>query len=299
MDRITTLGNTSAMRDVILASQSKLADAQNQIATGVRFTRSSESPADAASFLRNQRSLDRLSQLERNSSNARLWLDTTDTALRDGVNSLTRARTLGVQGATDTNSPEARSAIASNLRSIADEMLTLANTEVNGRPIFAGTADTTIAYDASGNYLGDAGQVLRAVTQTDKFSVAASGPVAFGTPDGADPYNGTVFQVINNLADMVVAGDVDEIRAGIEALDTAMVRMQSETGRIGGLAARLDEIDARNLESQVTTQTQISDVRDVDMAEAILRLKSAESSYEATLSAAGRSLSRSLLDFLR
>lgn len=299
MQRVTTLGNTNAMRDAISASERRLGDAQNEIATGVKFDRSSQAPSDAATYLRNQRSLDRLGQLERNSSNARLWLDTTDTALRDGVSSLTRARTLGVQGATDTNSPEARSAIASNLRSVADEMLTLANTEVNGRPIFAGTADTTIAYDASGNYLGDGGQVLRAVTRTDKFSVAASGPIAFGTVNGADPYNGTVFQVINQLADMVEAGDVDEIRAGIEALDTAMVRMQSETGRIGGLAARLDEIDARNLESQVTTQTQISDVRDVDMAEAILRLKSAESSYEATLSAAGRTLSRSLLDFLR
>lgn len=299
MQRVTTLGNTNALQRVIAASEGRLSEAQEQIATGVKFTRSSQAPGDAATYLRNQRSLDRLGQLERNSSNARLWLDTTDTALRDGVSSLTRARTLGIQGATDTNSPEARSAIASNLRSLAEGMLTLANTEVNGRPIFAGTADTTIAYDATGAYLGDAGQVLRSVTQTDKFSVAASGPVAFGTPNGADPYNGTVFQAINQLADMVEAGDVAQIRAGVEALDTAMVRMQSETGRIGGLAARLDEIDSRNLDNQITTQTQISEVRDVDMAEAILRLKSAETSYEATLSAAGRSLSRSLLDFLR
>ena len=299
MQRVTTHGNSNAMKNAISASERRLGEAQDQIATGVKFNRSSQAPGDAATYLRNQRSLDRLGQLERNSSNARLWLDTTDTALQDGVASLTRARTLGIQGATDTNSPEARSAIASNLRSVAEQMLSLANTEVNGRPIFAGTADTAIAYDASGSYLGDAGQVLRAVTQTDKFSVAASGPIAFGVPNGADPYSGTVFQAINQLADMVEAGDVDQIRAGVEALDTAMVRMQSETGRIGGLAARLDEIDSRNLDNQITTQTQISDVRDVDMAEAILRLKAAETSYEATLSAAGRSLSRSLLDFLR
>ncbi len=299
MERITTLGNTNAMRDVILGTQQRLAETQEQIATGVRFTRSSDTPSDAAAFLRNQRSLDRLSQLERNSSNARLWLDTTDTALRGAVDSITRARTLGVQGANDTNSPEARGAIAANLRSIADEMISLANTEVNGRPIFAGNADTVVAYDASGNYQGDNGQVMRAVTQADSFSVAASGPAAFGVPNGADPYNGTTFQAINELADAVEAGDVARVRAGIESLDTATSRIQAETGRVGGLAARLDEIDARNQDSQIATQSQISDVRDVDMAEAILRLKAAETSYEATLSAAGRSLSRSLLDFLR
>jgi len=228
-----------------------------------------------------------------------LWLDTTDTALRGAVDSITRARTLGVQGANDTNSPEARGAIAANLRSLAKEMISLANTEVNGRPIFAGNADTVVAYDASGNYQGDNGQVMRSVTQTDSFSVAASGPATFGVPNGADPYNGTTFQAINELADAVEAGDVARVRAGIESLDAATSRIQAETGRIGGLAARLDEIDGRNLDSQIATQSQISDVRDVDMAEAILRLKAAETSYEATLSAAGRSLSRSLLYFLR
>lgn len=297
--RVTTLGNTNAMRDVINASQAKLSEAQEEIATGIRFERSSQSPSEAATYLRNQRTLNRLGQLERNVGNARLWLDTTDRALQDAVDSVTRARTLGVQGASETNSPEARSAIAANLRSVAEEMLTLANTEVNGRPIFAGTADTTIAYDAAGNYLGDNGQILRTVTQTDKFSVAANGPLVFGAANGADPYNGSVFQAINELADMVEAGDVAQTRAGIEALDGAMARFQSETGRIGGLSARLEEIEARNQVAQINTQEQISDVRDVDMAEAILRLKSAETSYEATLSAAGRSLSRSLLDFLR
>ena len=299
MDRITTLGNFTAMRDTIAASQERLFTAQDQIATGVRFDRSSEAPSDAAAYLRNQRSLDRLSQLSRNSSNARLWLDTTDTALSDAVDSTTRARTLGVQGANDVNSPEARSAIAANLRSIADEMITLSNTVVNGRPIFAGTADTAMAYDAAGNYLGDTGQVVRAVTPNDAFVVAANGPGVFGVPNGADPYNGTAFQAINELADAVEAGDVARIRTGIEAMDATTSRIQAETGRVGGLAARLDEIDARNQDSRISTQSQISDVRDVDMAEAILRLKSAETSYEATLSAAGRSLSRSLLDFLR
>jgi len=299
MDRITTLGNSTAMRDTIAASQGRLAAAQDQIATGVRFDRSSEAPSDAAAYLRNQRSLDRLSQLSRNSSNARLWLDTTDTALSDAVDSTTRARTLGVQGANDVNSAEARNAIAANLRSIADEMITLSNTVVNGRPIFAGTADTAVAYDAAGNYQGDTGQVVRAVTPNDSFVVAANGPAAFGVPNAGDPYNGTAFQAINELADAVEAGDVGRIRAGIEAMDAVTSRIQAETGRVGGLSARLDEIDTRNQDSQIATQAQISDVRDVDMAEAILRLKSAETSYEATLSAAGRSLSRSLLDFLR
>ncbi len=88
-------------------------------------------------------------------------------------------------------------------------------------------------------------------------------------------------------------------RAGVEALDTAMVRIPGAGHGITRRPSNLVRKVAYNAETQINVQTQISDVRDVDMAEAILRLKSAETSYEATLSAAGRSLSRSLLDFLR
>ncbi len=299
MQRVTTLGSTESIKDWMAAAGRQQAESQKQVATGVRFERASEGPADAAAVLRNQRSLDRLAQLQRNAVNAKLWMDSADTALTDAVSSVIQARTLAVQGANDTNSPEARAAIAANLRSVSAELISLANSSVNGRPIFAGTADTSLAYDASGTFQGDAGLVLRSVTTTDSFSVAASGPVVFGTTNVGNPLEGTVFQMINDVAAAVESGDVARTRLGMEALDKAISRIQGELGRIGGLSSRLGEIDGRNQESQIATRAQISEVRDVDMADAIIRLRSAETSYEATLSAASRSLGRSLLDFLR
>ncbi len=299
MQRITTLGSANAMQGWIAASQRRLADGQEQIATGVRLNRASQSPGESTTLLRNQRSLDRLAQFERNTANARLWLETADTTLNGGVDSLTRARTLAVQGANDTNSVEARAAIAADLRSIGAEMLSLANTTVNNRPIFGGTAGAAQAYDDTGAFIGNTGDILRSVSPNESFSVATNGPAAFGTFDGGNNYAGSVFQVIEELATAVESGDVAQVRAGIEAIDTATSRMQGEVGRLGGLSSRLGEIESRNENSQLSTQTQISQIRDVDMADAIIRLRSAETSYEATLSSASRSLSVSLLDFLR
>ena len=299
MERVTTLGNTNAAIDWIDRASRSAADSREKVATGVRFEVASDAPADAATLLRNQRSLDRLVQLSRNHANARLWLETGDTVLRDAVSTLTRGRTLAVQGANSITTPEGRAAIAGDLRAVADELQSLANETISGRPIFAGTAATSMAYDAAGNYLGDAGQVVRNVTATDSFVVASTGPQVFGTPDGTDPLNGTVFQLVHATADAVEAGDVAGARAGIEAIDVAMGRVQSELGRIGNLSSRLETVAARNESSQISTQAQISELRDVDLAEAIVRLRATEASYEATLSAAGRTLGRSLLDFLR
>jgi flagellar hook-associated protein 3 FlgL len=299
MQRVTTLNSTTLVKDWLTSSSQKIQKHQQEVSTGIALDRASAAPGDAAELLRNQRSLKRLEQLQRNSASARLWLDTADTAMNDAVGSLTRARIIAVQGANGVNNVESQAALAAELRSIAQEMISLANTTVNNRPIFAGTADTQVAYDASGSFQGDTGQVIRAVTPTDSFAIAASGPAVFGTPDGADPLNGTVFQVLGATAAAVEAGDVAATRAGMEALDAALSRMQGEIGRLGGLSTRLEEVESRNAATQIFTQAQISGVRDADMAESILRLRSAETSYEATLSAASRSLSRSLLDFLR
>ncbi len=299
MDRITTLGNTNAINDWISSASRTAADYREQVATGVRFDVASGDPIDAATLLRNQRSLDRLEQLGRNHANARLWLQTGDTVLQDAVTSLTRGRTLAVQGANGINTVEARNAITGDLRAVADELRSLANETINGRPIFAGTAATSQAYDAAGNYLGDAGQVVRNVTETDSFAVAVTGPQVFGVPDAGNPFNGTMFQIVDATADAVAAGDVNAVRQGIEAIDLAMGRAQAELGRIGSLSSRLEALTARNESSQIAMKSQISDLQDVDLGDAIVRLRAAETSYEATLSAAARSVGRSLLDFLR
>ena len=299
MQRVTTLGSTTNSKVWIDVASKRLQQGEQRVATGLRFERVSEAPADAAALLRTERSLGRLEQLDRNADNARLWLNTVHTALNDSVDTMTRARTRLVQGANDTNTSESRQAIAADIRAAADELLSLANTSVNGRPIFAGTSGGATAYDSAGNYLGDGGGVVRSISSTDSFTVAAPGPLVFGTFNGASPYAGTAFQVLRAAADAVEIGDVAGARAGLEAIDAATGRVQSEIGRAGSLAARLDEIQIRNEDSKISLKSQISELVDVDLAEGIMDVKAAETSYEATLSAASRSLGRSLLDFLR
>lgn len=299
--RITDLGMMESRMAWMRQGQSRVAAAEQEIATGRRINKASDNPSESARLMRHDLRLQRVSQFARNNDNAKLWVGTADQALQTGATYLERARTLAVQAGNDTTlgAQESR-AIAADVRSIAQGMMAMANTKISGRAIFAGTADSEGAYDATTlAYVGDAGQVTRALDTDETVVVGYHGPDIFGDANPGDPMNGNVFEMLGALADAIESGDNTQIRAGIEAVDTAMARVGGVQGRVGAASQQLDAAETRQNAEKLNTEEHISKIRDVDIADAVIRLRSAEVSYEATMSATSRALSRSLLDFLR
>ncbi len=75
--------------------------------------------------------------------------------------------------------------------------------------------------------------------------------------------------------------------------------MGTAQGRVGAISQQLDAAELRHSGERLSVESTVSKLRDTDVAEAIIRLRSAEAGYEATLSATARGVSVSLLDFLR
>lgn len=297
--RITELGSVSRFIGWGKDAQSRIADAERQIATGKRHAQPSAVPTDAGTILQSRNRLARLQQFLRNQADANDLLAAADNALQGSTAALTQARTLALQAVNGATSMEGRDAIAAEIRAVAREVLALANTSSDGRPIFAGTADTAAAFDDTGAYLGDDGAVRRRINDRLTLDVGRPGPDVFGAENPGDPYNGTVFQVLEQLAGRIENDDIAGGRAGIEAIDRASNRMLTELGRIGGLANRIEALGEEARAEEVRLTGRLSRTEDTDLAEAVVRLRSSEASYEATLAASARALNRSLLDFLR
>ena len=297
--RITDQGLATLRSSWINASRARAAEAERAIATGRMINRPSDNPSATTRLLRHDLRLQRITQYKRNTDNARLWIGAADQALQSAANNLGRAKTLAVQAGNDTLGPVENAALALDIRAIADELRSIANTKASGRAIFAGTADTSDAYDPTGVYLGDNGIVQRSIDSNETVDVASAGPAVFGVSNVGDPINGSVFEALNALADAVIADDNAGVRAGIEAVDVATSRIGTAQGRVGAVSQQLDSAQFRQGGEQLAVESHVSAIRDTEVADAIIRLRSAESSYEATLSATARGLSRSLLDFLR
>ena len=297
--RITDQGLANSRAAWITEGRSASAAAEQQVSTGRRIDNASDDPGASAQLMRYDMRLQRLDQYQRNTANAKLWVAGADTALQSVANNLTRAKTIAVQAGNDTLGAAEDAALASDIRAIASEIRTIANSRVSGRAIFAGNAGTADAYDINGVYLGDNGSVEMMVDTSQSVTVGAIGPDVFGVANPGDPMNGTVFERLNELADAIEAGDTNLVRTGIEAVDGALDMVGSTQGQVGSTSQALDATELRHSGERLAVQGNVSSIRDVDMAEAIVRLRSAEAGYEATLSATARGVSRSLLDFLR
>lgn len=297
--RITDLGMANSRADWISTGRSKVAKTEEAIATGRQINRPSDDPSSASRLMRHDTRLKRVNQYQRNTDNARLWANSADQALQSAANNLGRAKTLAVQAGNDTLGAVENGALATDIRALADGLLAVANTRASGRPIFAGTSSASEAYDAAGVYQGDSGTNVRSIDTNETVEVGHSGPAVFGVENPGDPMNGSVFEALWALADAVEIGDNTAVRAGIEAVDVATARIGEAQGRVGAISQQIDAADVRHGGEQLAVEGYVSQIRDTDVAEAIIRLRSAEASYNATLAATARGLSSSLLDFLR
>lgn len=297
--RITELGSVNRYVDWGSSARSRLADTERQIATGERFERPSAAPTEAGGIIDSRNRLTRLKQFLRNQDSAAQWLATADSSLQSTATAMARARTLALQALTDSTSQDGRNAIAAELRSVASQVLSLSNTAVDGRPIFGGSTDGGAAYDSSGQYIGDTGAVRRRLNDDVTIDIAIAGTNVFGDHNAVDPYAGTPFQLLNQLATDLEAGDIVSARNGLDGIDVATDRVLTELGRVGATANRVDQIGELTLGEEVRFTGRLSKQADTDIAEAVVRLRSVEVSYQAALSATSRALNRSLLDFLR
>ncbi|MEM7339747.1 MAG: flagellar hook-associated protein FlgL [Actinomycetota bacterium] len=296
--RITDLHQNQARARWISDNRSRSALLERNIATGKAIHQASEDPAASTRLMRHDLRLQRVDQYDRNIGNAKLWLGSADHALQSASTNLSRAKSLAVQAGNSFTDADTRAAISADIRAIRSEMLVIANSQAAGRMIFAGTANVVEAYDAAGAYQGDMGLVLRDVDVGETVDVSAPGPTVFGVANPGDPLNGTAFEMLDQLAADIDANNTAGVRDGIEAVDAAALRISSVVGRIGARTQQLDAAEIRQGGERENVEARASALRDTDVVEAIVQLRAAQASYEASLSATTRAISRSLLDFL-
>jgi flagellar hook-associated protein 3 FlgL len=155
------------------------------------------------------------------------------------------------------------------------------------------------AYDATGTYLGDTGAVRVPITETVVSQVTRTGPEVFGTHHATDDTQGDVFQLLAHLADAVEAGDTVSITAGVGLIDGAKTTVERVQAELGSRLRQLEDLDAGAKVRKDELKASISELEDVDMAEAYMEMAAREAAYQGAVAVAAKVIQPSLLDFLR
>jgi flagellar hook-associated protein 3 FlgL len=289
-------------------SYNRLADLQDQMSSGKQLRRPSDGPADTVTTLGHRIELRRNEQLDRNASDAKGWLDTTDSTLQGTNTLLRRARDLTTQALNGATGPEARKVIAQEVRQLRDSLMATANTTFNQRPIFAGTATVSQAVNPATGAPMAAGpefsnRVLRPLAAGETTEVNVTLAEGFGTHIGTagGDYNGDIFEALDRLATDLDNNNVGTTgaRQALTSIDNASNRVGQALAFIGARARRVDDVKSRNLLLQQQLTGQISELEDVDLAKVTVQLRSQEVAYQAALSATAKVLTPTLVDFLR
>lgn len=277
-------------------SLARLQSSQADLSTGRSIRKVSDDPTGGSAAMSLRGQLRRTDQYQRSSTDAQGWLGTADSTVVSALDLVNRLKELTVQASNGgVSSAASRSGLAAEVGHLRGELLALANTEYLGRPIFNGSAGGP-AYDATGAYVGDAATVVRDLGPNVQMTINVTGPDVFGDPSAP---GGDLFAVLDRLQAAVVAGDMAAIAAEHDRLDAGREHMTTAAATIGARGARLEGIRNRLAAEEETLRASLSEVEDIDLAEALISVKARENAYTAALQAAAKVIPPSLVDYLR
>jgi flagellar hook-associated protein 3 FlgL len=290
--RVTT--NSVARRSLqnLQTTLGRLADKQDELSSMKKLRRPSDSPVDTVSAMRLRADLGRNEQITRNLDDAMGWLGIADNTLTSSVEQLQRVRDLAIQARNASTDANARQGIAAEVDKIRESLLGLANTQYNGRAIFAGTASGVEAYDSTATYIGVSRAIERTIAPGVKITVNVNGDDVYGTP-GND-----LFNALASLSNSIRT-DPSQLDTQVADLDTRTQTIQSKLAEVGARFKRVETMKDRNSSDALTMRQNLSNVEDTDMAQAVMELQMQEVAYQSALAATSRAIQPSLVDFLR
>lgn len=153
MSRIT---NKMMANDYLSDMQTNLKNMskiQNQLSTGKAISKGSDNPNVAARIMQLNSEISANKQYNSNITDTTNWLDTTDTALSEAGNVLSRVRELMVKAGNGAYGSDEIKSIKTELVEDVKQLTQTLNTSFDGSYVFAGTKSTTkpVTVDDNGN----------------------------------------------------------------------------------------------------------------------------------------------------
>lgn len=275
----------------------ELNSANEVVATSKRINSLSDDPVGLTQVLNLKASLANIDQMDRNINMGKTWLAAAESALTQVSDLISATKALCIEMATATKGAPERAAAAATIQNAFDEIVTLANSEINGQYIFSGSRTDTAAFSQGGVYSGDNRAFTVRIGRDASAEVGFDGEAVF-QPSGAGAAD-DIFQTLSDLKTALENNNVSGIQEAATRLDSHNDNVSSTISDIGSRAIRV-EIKKRMFQDLKSTNTErLSMLEDADITEAIMNLKAKEVAYQAALASAARVLAVSLVNYLR
>lgn len=288
-----------------------LTNLQEQAASGKAINQPSDNPTGTSEVLSMNAQIGRFQQYSTNAGDGLSWLGTASSALNSVTEALNQVQTDVLSGANASASDLADDqALSENVLSIKQEILGLANTTYNDRPVFSGTYGTSPypqgsasgvsdpsspSYDAATAYAyaGSNTPLTRIVAPGQSVDVSVTADQVFGTGTSS------IFALLDTISQDLASGNTSALSGSdLTQLHSAINTVTQAAGNTGALSATLkqDQTNANDMVSNL--QDQVGNITDANEDQVATELDLAETSYQAALETTAQIIQPSLAQFL-
>ena len=287
-------------------TESRISQTNEQLSSGYRVNSASDAPADIASILGFQDQAAQITQVQTNLNLASTQASVADSALASANTLLNRLTTIAAEGASSTVSAETRTTLGQEVQGIAQQLVTLANTSIGGQYVFGGDDPTTQPYTFNWSVSNGVIQTNTAANtdtiqdisgQTTNPRMTAQQIFDAQNADGT-PATGNIFQAVYALGQALQNNDQPGVVAATDSLTVANTQLQQATSFYGTAEDWIQNASSTAASALTTVQSEVSNLRDTDVAQAATSLTTEQTALQAALAAHGSLNVKSLFDYM-
>ena len=288
--------------------QTNLTQTQAQLAQGKQIINASDAPNQAATIQRMKSILSRQESYQSSLNTVKARLQGEDSTLQSVSELLIRAKEVAVQGANDTLNTGDRKALANEMQSLRDQMLSLANTrDSNGNFLFAGSRVKQPAFAETANgspvYMGDQTRMNVRVGDQQNIPINRTGTDAFVPVARMDKDGTTVgvgfFQVMDNLITGLNTANGNDIRRGAGELDNLQQGLSLAHAQVGTNLNMVDQQTSIIEDTTLNLKSTLSSIEDLDYASAITKMNQQMLSLEAAQASFAKVSQLNLFNYIK
>jgi len=281
-------------------------EAQRQVASGKRVQVSSDAPSDVQAIIQNQTDLSRVQQSQANLKRLNSEVGMASTVLESAAQLMDQARTIGAQAASTTTSATTLTLLAAQIQDIETQMVGISGSVNAGRYLFSGDADTTAPYSIDFTIAPPAPpfapttipipQATRMGLDSmgNTFSIAMTANNIFDNATAGE----SILKSLEDLRQSLLTGNLGNINTANADLSTAATHLGTVQTFYGTAQSTITSALDVASKSELTLQSQLSDLTSADMAQAITVEQTAQTQQQAVLSMRAKMPRGSLFDLL-
>ncbi|HYA41887.1 MAG TPA: hypothetical protein VEF34_11320 [Syntrophobacteraceae bacterium] len=288
--RITlTMENSQTQLD-LNNDQEQISQLSQTIASGVKFSSPSDDPYAWGQCMNVQQGVQEYKSIQSNLTFATGWEQTTSSALTQLSDLISQAKQVAISATSATGTAES-AAYASEVNTIVQQVLNLANTQYGDQYIFAGsvTSKSPFSIDSSTGvvtYDGDPNSISVRTDIADGSSYNTSSINVTGSDLFTYTSGGNTLNVLNQIWQLQQAlenGDSTAVTNSITTLSDAFDHINDESAIVGANLSELNTQKSAISVFQTNDQSILSNLQDTNMAQATTQLQQMQTAYQAAL----------------